>query len=112
MALNAKLLASAVRAPLIADGDTGFGNAINVVRTVEEYIRAGVAGMHLEDQVAPQRCGHFAGRGVISRDETLPKLPAASHTRDALRPAFVFLARTASRRPAGCSMVDTHTLSH
>ena len=65
MALNAKLIASAVKVPLIADADTGFGNAINVVRTVEEYIRAGVAGLHLEDQVAPKRCGHVAGREVI-----------------------------------------------
>ncbi|MBY0448977.1 MAG: isocitrate lyase/PEP mutase family protein, partial [Hyphomonadaceae bacterium] len=57
MTLNAKLIASAVRAPVIADGDTGHGNAINVVRCVEEFIRSGVAGIHLEDQVAPKRCG-------------------------------------------------------
>ena len=83
MALNAKLIASAVRAPLIADADTGFGNAINVVRMVEEYIRAGVAGMHLEDQVAPKRCGHVAGREVIARDEAVLKIRAACQTRPA-----------------------------
>ncbi len=53
MAMNAKHIAAAVRVPLIADADTGFGNAINVARTVEEYIRFGVAGLHMEDQVAP-----------------------------------------------------------
>ena len=97
MALNAKLIASAVRAPLIADADTGFGNAINVVRTVEEYIRAGVAGMHLEDQVAPKRCGHVAGREVIARDEAVLKIRAACQTRDALDPDFVIIARTDAR---------------
>ena len=81
MALNARLIASAVRLPLIADADTGFGNAINVARTVEEYIRSGVAGMHLEDQVAPKRCGHVAGREVIDRDEAIGKIRAAAAVR-------------------------------
>jgi 2-methylisocitrate lyase-like PEP mutase family enzyme len=106
MALNAKLIASAVRAPLIADADTGFGNAINVVRTVEEYIRAGVAGMHLEDQVAPKRCGHVAGREVIARDEAVLKIRAACQTRDALDPDFVIIARTDARGAHGGSMEE------
>ena len=109
MALNAKLIASAVRAPLIADADTGFGNAINVVRTVEEYIRAGVAGMHLEDQVAPKRCGHVAGREVIARDEAVLKIRAACQTRDALDPDFVIIARTAARGAHGGSMEEAIT---
>ena len=109
MALNAKLIASAVRAPLIADADTGFGNAINVVRTVEEYIRAGVAGMHLEDQVAPKRCGHVAGREVIARDEAVLKICAACHTRDALDPDFVIIARTDARGAHGGSMEEAIT---
>ena len=89
MALNAKLIASAVRAPLIADADTGFGNAINVVRTVEEYIRAGVAGMHLEDQVAPKRCGHVAGREVIAREEAVLHHETYSTTKEkALRASY------------------------
>ncbi len=109
MALNAKLIASAVRAPLIADADTGFGNAINVVRTVEEYIRAGVAGMHLEDQVAPKRCGHVAGREVIARDEAVLKIRAACQTRDALDPDFVIIARTDARGAHGGSMEEATT---
>jgi 2-methylisocitrate lyase-like PEP mutase family enzyme len=109
MALNAKLIASAVRAPLIADADTGFGNAINVVRTVEEYIRAGVAGMHLEDQVAPKRCGHVAGREVIARDEAVLKIRAACQTRDALDADFVIIARTDARGAHGGSMEEAIT---
>ena len=109
MALNAKLIASAVRAPLIADADTGFGNAINVVRTVEEYIRAGVAGMHLEDQVAPKRCGHVAGREVIAREEAVLKIRAACQTRDALDPDFVIIARTDARGAHGGSMEEAIT---
>ncbi|MCA3366150.1 MAG: isocitrate lyase/PEP mutase family protein [Roseomonas sp.] len=109
MALNAKLIASAVRAPLIADADTGFGNAINVVRTVEEYIRAGVAGMHLEDRVAPKRCGHVAGREVIARDEAVLKIRAARKTRDALDPDFVIIARTDARGAHGGSMEEAIT---
>jgi 2-methylisocitrate lyase-like PEP mutase family enzyme len=109
MALNAKLIASAVRAPLIADADTGFGNAINVVRTVEEYIRAGVAGMHLEDQVAPKRCGHVAGREVIARDEAVLKIRAACQTRDALDPDFVIIGRTDARGAHGGSMEEAIT---
>ena len=109
MALNAKLIASAVRSPLIADADTGFGNAINVVRTVEEYIRAGVAGMHLEDQVAPKRCGHVAGREVIARDEAVLKIRAACQTRDALDPDFVIIARTDARGAHGGSMEEAIT---
>jgi 2-methylisocitrate lyase-like PEP mutase family enzyme len=109
MALNAKLIASAVRAPLIADADTGFGNSINVVRTVEEYIRAGVAGMHLEDQVAPKRCGHVAGREVIARDEAVLKIRAACQTRDALDPDFVIIARTDARGAHGGSMEEAIT---
>ena len=109
MALNAKLIASAVRAPLSADADTGFGNAINVVRTVEEYIRAGVAGMHLEDQVAPKRCGHVAGREVIAREEAVLKIRAACQTRDALDPDFVIIARTDARGAHGGSMEEAIT---
>jgi 2-methylisocitrate lyase-like PEP mutase family enzyme len=109
MALNAKLIASAVRAPLIADADTGFGNAINVVRTVEEYIRAGVAGMHLEDQVAPKRCGHVAGREVIARDEAVLKIRAACQTRDTLDADFVIIARTDARGAHGGSMEEAIT---
>ncbi len=106
MALNARLIAAAVRVPLIADADTGFGNAINVVRTVEEYIRSGVAGLHMEDQVAPKRCGHVAGREVIARDEAVLKIRAAARTRDALDKDFVIIARTDARGAHGGSLEE------
>ena len=106
MALNARLIASAVRVPVIADADTGYGNAINVVRTVEEYIRAGVAGIHLEDQVAPKRCGHVAGREVIAREEAAAKIRAAHETRRALDPDFVIIARTDARGAHGGSLEE------
>lgn len=101
MTLNARLICGAVRVPLIADADTGFGNAINVVRTVEEYLRAGVAGIHLEDQVSPKRCGHVAGREVIPMAEAVRKIRAASDTRAALDPDFVVIARTDARGAHG-----------
>lgn len=66
MHMNARYIANAVPAPVIADADNGYGNAINVIRTVREYIQTGVAGIHIEDQVIPKRCGHVAGRRVIS----------------------------------------------
>lgn len=101
MTLNARLIAGAVRVPLIADADTGFGNAINVVRTVEEYQRAGVAGIHIEDQVSPKRCGHVAGREVVEFDEAVRKIRAANDTRAALDPDFVIIARTDARGAHG-----------
>lgn len=106
MALNARHIASAVRAPVIADADTGHGNAINVIRCVEEFIRAGVAGIHIEDQVAPKRCGHVAGREVISRAEAIAKIRAASDTRAALDPSFMIIARTDSRGAHGGSLEE------
>jgi len=104
MTMNARYIASAVRVPLIADADTGFGNAINVVRTVREYIGAGVAGLHMEDQVSPKRCGHVAGRVVVSLEEAVGKIRAAVDTRDALDPDFVIIARTDARGASGGSL--------
>jgi len=104
MALNARNIASAVRVPVVADADTGFGNAINMVRTVEEYIRAGVAGVQIEDQVAPKRCGHVAGREVIDRDEAVLKVRAATRTRSALDPDVLIVARTDARGAHGGSL--------
>ena len=104
MVANARYIASAVRVPLIADADTGFGNAINVIRTVREYIGAGVAGIHLEDQVSPKRCGHVAGRVVIAMEEAVGKIRAASDARNALDPDFVLIARTDARGASGGSL--------
>jgi 2-methylisocitrate lyase-like PEP mutase family enzyme len=104
MAMNARLIAAAVRVPVIADADTGYGNALNAIRTVEEYVRAGAAGLHMEDQVAPKRCGHVAGREVIPREEAVRKIRAACAARDALDPEFVIVARTDSRGAHGGSL--------
>jgi 2-methylisocitrate lyase-like PEP mutase family enzyme len=104
MVMNARYIASAVRVPLIADADTGFGNAINVMRTVREYIGAGVAGLHMEDQVSPKRCGHVAGRVVISLEEAVGKIRAAVDARNAVDPDFVIIARTDARGASGGSL--------
>ncbi|WP_135467443.1 isocitrate lyase/PEP mutase family protein [Crenalkalicoccus roseus] len=106
MALNARLIAGAVRVPVIADADNGYGNAINVVRTVEEFLRAGAAGVHLEDQVAPKRCGHVAGREVIGREEAVLKVRAACATRDALDRDFLLIFRTDARGAHGGSLEE------
>jgi 2-methylisocitrate lyase-like PEP mutase family enzyme len=104
MVANARYIASAVGIPLIADADTGFGNAINVIRTVREYIGAGVAGLHMEDQVSPKRCGHVAGRLVIPMEEAVGKIRAAVDARNALDPDFVIIARTDARGASGGSL--------
>ena len=104
MVANARYIAAAVKVPLLADADTGFGNAINVIRTIREYIGAGIAGLHMEDQVSPKRCGHVAGRQVVPLEEALGKLRAAVDTRNALDPDFVLVARTDARGAAGGSL--------
>jgi 2-methylisocitrate lyase-like PEP mutase family enzyme len=106
MLANARYIASAVSVPLIADADTGFGNAVNVIRTVREYIGAGVGGLHMEDQVSPKRCGHVAGRLVIGLDEAVGKIRAAVDTRDAHDPDFVIIARTDARGASGGSLEE------
>jgi methylisocitrate lyase len=99
MAAHARNIVQATGLPVIADADTGYGNALNVMRTVMEYERAGVAGLHLEDQVAPKRCGHFAGKEVISREEMIGKIKTAL---DARRdPSLVIIARTDARAVLG-----------
>ncbi len=104
MVANARYIAAAVQCPLIADADTGFGNAVNVIRTVREYIGAGVAGIHLEDQVSPKRCGHVAGRLVIPLEEAVGKIRAASDARNEHDPDFVLVARTDARGASGGSL--------
>ena len=88
-----------ISVPLIADGDTGHGNLNNVARTVREFERAGASGMLLEDQVSPKRCGHFAGKDVVSAEEMLGRLRAALDARD--DPEFVIIARTDARAVEG-----------
>src|SRR5688572_22963884 len=89
---NARRIAAAVDLPVIADADTGYGNAINVVRTVQAYEQAGVAGIHLEDQVMPKKCGHMSGKAVIPAEEMVGKIRAAAAARR--DPDFVLIART------------------
>src|SRR5213596_1250416 len=104
MHLNARYIAGAVRAPVIADADNGYGNAINVIRTVREYIGTGVAGIHIEDQAIHKRCGHVAGRRVIPIEEAVGKYRAADAVRRELDPDFVLIARTDARGAHGGSL--------
>jgi 2,3-dimethylmalate lyase len=89
---NARRIVAAVDVPVIADADTGYGNAINVVRTMQGYEQAGVAGIHLEDQVMPKKCGHMSGKAVIGADEMVGKIRAAVAARR--DPDLVLIART------------------
>ena len=82
---------SAINIPVIADADTGYGNAVNLVRSVREFERAGVAAIHIEDQITPKRCGHLDGKEVISLSEMAKKLEAALATRT--DPDFCIIAR-------------------
>lgn len=93
-------ICAAVTIPVIGDGDTGFGNAVNVRRTVEEYARAGFACIMIEDQVMPKRCGHTQGKQVVPRAEAETRLRAALDARDAGADILV-MARTDARAPHG-----------
>ena len=92
MAGNAARIVACVDIPVIADADTGYGNPINVIRTVGAFEAAGVAGIHIEDQVAPKKCGHMDGKAVISTTEMNQKIRAAADAR--VSPDFVIIART------------------
>ncbi len=96
---NARRIVDVVDVPVVADADTGYGNAINVVRTVAAYERAGVAGIHLEDQVLPKKCGHMDGKQVVDTDEFVAKIAAATAART--DDDFVIIARTDARAPHG-----------
>lgn len=84
----------AVDIPVMGDGDTGFGNALNVIRTVQDFIQVGAAGVNLEDQVFPKRCGHMEGKQLVSEEEMVKKIEAAVEARKDLDPDFVINART------------------
>ncbi|MBO0822486.1 MAG: isocitrate lyase/PEP mutase family protein [Actinobacteria bacterium] len=96
---NAARMTVAVDIPVIADADTGYGNELNVIRTVQAYARAGVAAIHIEDQTFPKRCGHLAGKEIIERDAWLRKIRAAVECRPDDR--LVIIARTDARAVAG-----------
>jgi 2-methylisocitrate lyase-like PEP mutase family enzyme len=99
MAGNAGRIAACVDVPVIADADTGYGNPLNVIRTVGAYEAAGVAGIHIEDQVAPKKCGHLEGKLVIPAEEMAEKVRAAVEART--QPEFVIIARTDARAVEG-----------
>jgi len=96
---NAGRIAAAVKVPVIADADTGYGNELNVVRTVREYEQRGVAGIHIEDQSFPKKCGHLENKSIIPLEDYVAKIRAASAAR---RDAdFLIIARTDSRAVLG-----------
>ena len=99
MAASAGRIADCVDIPVIADADTGYGNPLNVIRTVGAYEAAGVAGIHIEDQVAPKKCGHMEGKLVIAAEEMAAKVRAAVEAR--AQPEFVIIARTDARAVEG-----------
>ena len=99
MVARASNIVEAVNVPVIADADTGFGNAVNVMRTLREYEKAGVAAIQLEDQVAPKKCGHMTGRQVVSKEEMVGKIKAAVDVRT--DPDLMIIARTDARTVHG-----------
>ncbi|EAL87152.1 hypothetical protein KXW98_005398 [Aspergillus fumigatus] len=96
MRTNAEMIANLdpFGPPLIADMDTGYGGPLMVAKSVQQYIQAGVAGFHIEDQIQNKRCGHLAGKKVVSMDEYLTRIRAAKQTKDRLRSDIVLIART------------------
>src|SRR5919204_1526538 len=99
MHANARYIANAVGVPVVADADTGYGNAINVIRTVREYEKSGAAAFHIEDQVSPKKCGHYEGKEVISLAEMVGKIHAAVDTRQ--DPDLIIIARSDARAIEG-----------
>lgn len=99
MADNAGRIAAAVGVPVIADADTGYGNELNVTRTVREYERRGVAGLHIEDQGFPKKCGHLDNKEVIPTAQFAAKIRAAAEART--DPDFLIIARTDARAALG-----------
>src|ERR671921_713534 len=99
MVENARRIATAVGVPVIADADTGYGNELNVARTVREYEAAGVAGIHIEDQGFPKKCGHLDDKEIVPRADWLAKIRAAAASRRSRD--FTVIARTDARAVAG-----------
>ena len=96
---NARRISLAVDVPVIADADTGYGNALNVIRTVHEYELAGISAIHIEDQVLPKKCGHMENKQLISGAEMAEKIRAAVEARTS--PDFLIIARTDARAVEG-----------
>lgn len=99
MVTQAKNIVNATDIPVICDADTGYGNAINVMRTIREFEKAGVAAVHIEDQITPKKCGHWEGKQIIPVKEMANKIKAAVEARE--DPDFIIIARTDSRSEFG-----------
>ncbi|MFZ0659113.1 MAG: isocitrate lyase/PEP mutase family protein [Candidatus Binataceae bacterium] len=110
MAANARAISNAVAVPVICDADTGYGNPLNVSRTIREYEDAGAAALHIEDQVFPKRCGFLSGKQVIPLEEMAAKVRAAC---DARRdPELVLIARTDALEPEGWDEVEARARAY
>lgn len=96
-----KNIVDAVNVPVMADADTGYGNSINAMYVTREFIRAGAAGMNIEDQVFPKRCGHLEGKQIIPLEEMVLKIKACTEARNGIDPDFVINARTDAIAVAG-----------
>ncbi|MCW5736802.1 MAG: isocitrate lyase/PEP mutase family protein [Enhydrobacter sp.] len=99
MVANASRIANSISIPLISDSDTGFGNELNMFRTVQEFERAGVAAIHVEDQIFPKKCGHLDNKELVSREDYIAKIRAAAAAKRT--PDFTVIARTDARAVAG-----------
>ncbi len=99
LAANAARMTDSIAIPLIADADTGFGNELNVVRTVRAYLNAGVAALHIEDQTFPKRCGHLDDKKIVSEAEFVQKIRAAAYARGSAD--LLIIARTDARAVLG-----------
>jgi len=110
MADNARRIAQAVDVPVIADADTGYGNALNVIRTVQEYESAGVSAIHIEDQVMPKKCGHMENKQVIPASEMAEKIHAAVEARHS--GDFLIIARTDARAVEGLDQALRRTRAY
>jgi len=110
MADQARRLVQSVAVPVIADADNGYGNPLNVIRTVREYAAAGVAALHIEDQAIPKRCGHMSGKQVIPQDDMVEKVRAAVQARGASD--LVLIARSDARADEGLDRAIERVVSY
>ena len=110
MVTQGKNMAAVLNVPLIADGDNGYGGVLNVVRTVQEYERAGIAAIQLEDQVLPKRCGHMEGKQLVPKSEMVSKVKAAAYARK--NEDFVIIARTDARAVNGFDDATDRALAY
>ena len=99
MADNAGRIATAIKLPVIADADTGYGNELNAIRTVREYEKRGVAGIHIEDQGFPKKCGHLEDKTIVPNEDYVAKIRAAVSAK--VDKDFLVIARTDSRAVLG-----------